>query len=87
MKVGSGQPGPGRPKGCPNKRTKEAKQAIAEAFEKIGGTAALVKWANKSDDNRRVFYSQIWAKIIPLQVAGDRDNPLVTEIRRIRVEP
>lgn len=70
----------GRPKGAVNKTTKAAKEAIAEAFEKMGGTKALVTWAAKSDDNRKVFYSQIWPKIVPLQVGGDQDNPIVTEI-------
>lgn len=82
-----GNAGKGRPKGSPNKTTQAAKDAIAEAFGKMGGTAALVTWADKSDDNRKVFYAQIWPKIVPLTVGGDKDNPLVTEIRRIRVEP
>lgn len=68
--------GKGRKKGVPNKTTKLAKQAIAEAFDNLGGTDALVEWASKNDENRKVFYSQIWTKIIPLQVAGDPDNPL-----------
>lgn len=61
------QAGKGRPKGAQNKTTKLAKQAIAEAFEKLGGTEALVAWAKDSDDNKRVFYSTIWPKIIPVQ--------------------
>jgi hypothetical protein len=70
----------GRPKGAINKTTKVAKEAIAEAFEKMGGTPALVDWADKNDDNRKVFYSQIWPKIVPLQVGGEEGNPVVTEI-------
>lgn len=68
----------GRSKGAVNKTTKAAKEAIAEAFDKMGGTKALVEWAKRSDDNRKVFYSQIWPKIVPLQVGGDPDNPLTT---------
>jgi hypothetical protein len=75
-----GNAGKGRPKGSPNKSTKAAKEAIAEAFEKMGGTKALVEWADRSDDNRKVFYSQIWPKIVPLTVGGDADNPVITEI-------
>jgi hypothetical protein len=70
----------GRPKGAVNKTTQAAKDAIAEAFDKMGGTKALVDWADKSDDNRKVFYSQIWPKIVPLAVGGDKDNPLITEV-------
>lgn len=65
-----GNAGKGRPKGVPNKTTMAAKEAIAAAFEQMGGTDALVKWANTNDDNRKVFYSQIWPKIVPLQVNG-----------------
>jgi hypothetical protein len=74
--VNRGNAGKGRPKGSPNKTTTAAKEAIAEAFEKMGGTAALVEWAGRSDDNRKVFYSQIWPKIFPLQVGGDPNNPV-----------
>lgn len=66
-RVGDGTPGPGRPKGLQNKTTTLAKQAIAEAFDKLGGTQALVTWAGESDDNKRVFYAQIWPKLIPVQ--------------------
>jgi hypothetical protein len=81
--------GRGRPKGSLNKTTRAAKEAIAQAFEDMGGIAALVAWADQNDDHRKVFYSQIWPKIVPLQVGGDADNPLnvVTEIRRTIVDP
>jgi hypothetical protein len=85
--VNRGNAGKGRPKGAVNKTTLAAKEAIHEAFEKLGGVKGLTDWAEKDDDNRKVFYAQIWPKIVPLALAGDKDNPLVTEIRRIRVEP
>jgi hypothetical protein len=61
------QAGKGRPKGRLNKTTVLAKQAIAEAFDKLGGTEGLVSWAEESDENKRVFYATIWPKIIPVQ--------------------
>lgn len=73
---GGRRAGAGRPKGAPNKLTAAAKDAIAQAFEQLGGVDALVAWAEEDDDYRKVFYSQIWTKIIPLQLAGDKDNPL-----------
>lgn len=76
--------GRGRPKGALNKTTALAKEAISLAFENMGGTDALVKWAKASDDNRRVFYSQIWTKIIPLQVAGSGEDGEV--VHRIILE-
>jgi hypothetical protein len=75
----SGNPN-GRKAGTSNKTTQAAKEAIAEAYEKMGGTPALVDWAQKNDDNRKVFYSIIWPKIVPLAVGGDPDNPSRIEI-------
>lgn len=68
------QKGKGRPKGALNKTTVAAKEAIHQAFEQLGGIDALVEWANK-EDNLKVFYSQIWPKIVPLTVGGDPDSP------------
>jgi hypothetical protein len=65
----------GRKKGTPNKLTAAAKDAIAMAFERLGGVDALVEWASE-EDNRKVFYAQIWPKIVPLQLSGDPNAPL-----------
>lgn len=78
----------GRVKGTPNKLTQAAKDAIATAFEDLGGTDALVEWAKLHPDNRKVFYSQIWPKIVPLQVSGEGGGPVqYQEIRRTIVRP
>jgi hypothetical protein len=60
-------PGPGRPKGSQNKFT-SLKNAFLEAFELIGGTAALAEWAKKSERNRGVFYG-LTTKLFPQEVA------------------
>jgi hypothetical protein len=85
--VNRGNAGKGRPKGSPNKTTLAAKEAIHQAFEDMGGIKSLVDWADKSDDNRKVFYAQIWPKIVPLTVGGDSENPLLHEIRQTIVSP
>lgn len=66
-KVGDGTPGPGRPKGVPNKTTKLAKEAIAEAFDRLGGADRLVEWAQEDPDNEKVFYTALLPKLIPVQ--------------------
>jgi hypothetical protein len=71
-----GKPGPGRPKGVPNKVTQEAKLVIAEAAQKLGGVERMVAWAQESSTNERAFWSQIYPKLIPVTVAGDANNPL-----------
>lgn len=60
-------------KGIPNKITVEAKNAIALAFEGIGGVEGLIKWAKKTATNRAIFYSQIYTKLIPVTVAANID--------------
>jgi len=81
------QKGKGRPKGAKNKTTLIAKDAIAHAFEELGGVDALVKWAGLNDDNRRVFYGTIYPKLLPLQLTGEGGGAIVHEVRRIIQDP
>ena len=74
--------GKGRPKGSLNKSTVAVKEALAEAFDGIGGVESLKLWAG---ENPTAFY-QLWGKMLPLQVAGDEQNPL-TVVQRIILEP
>lgn len=69
--IGKGTPGPGRPKGVPNKATRAAKEAIAYAFEELGGADALVAWVQDDPKNKAVFYAQIYPKLLPLTVGGE----------------
>lgn len=66
----------GRKPGSKNKVTAAAKEAIELAFDGIGGVKALTAWAKT---NRTVFYSNVWPKLLPLQIGGDPENPIITE--------
>lgn len=66
-RIGTGKPGPGRPKGSPNKSTTSVKAAFEEAFDKLGGVDALLTWAK---DEPREFY-KLYAKLLPVQVQAD----------------
>jgi hypothetical protein len=68
--------GAGRPKGSPNKVTKAAKEAIAEAAEKLGGVDRLVTWAQEAPENEKAFWATIYPKLIPVTLAGDQENPI-----------
>jgi hypothetical protein len=57
----------GRAKGTPNKQTASVKEAIALAFEGIGGVPALIRWAKR---NREAFYCRLLTKLVPSQVDG-----------------
>jgi hypothetical protein len=81
-----GNAGKGRPKGSKNKTTQVAKEAIAEAAAELGGSDRLVEWVRLDPLNERVFWGTIYPKLLPLQVAGDPDNPLQT-ISRVELVP
>ena len=51
----------GRQKGTPNKTTMAVKEALTEAFDKLGGVESLKIWAS---DNPTEFY-KLWAKMLP----------------------
>lgn len=72
----SGNPN-GRKPGAPNKTTQAAKDAIAQAATDLGGAERLVAWAKEDPQNERVFWGTIYPKLLPLNIGGDKDNPLV----------
>jgi hypothetical protein len=63
----------GRQKGTTNKVTALAKDAIAAAADRLGGVDRLVEWVREDASNERVFWGQIYPKLLPLQVAGAED--------------
>ncbi len=69
--------GRGRPPGSPNKVTKAAKDIIAGAADALGGQTRLVTWAKADPANERVFWGQIYPKLLPLQVTGEGGGPLM----------
>ena len=78
--IGKGTPGPGRPKGVPNKATTTAKEAIALAAEGLGGAPRLIAWAKEDPLNERAFWSSIYPKLLPLQVTGAEGRTLAQEL-------
>lgn len=69
----------GRKKGTPNKVNAELKDLILGALhkaDKAGGEAYLIQQAK---DNPTAFLSLV-GKVLPMTVAGDKDNPLKTVV-------
>lgn len=79
-KITAGKPGPGRPKGSPNKTTAAAKAVIEHAANELGGAERLVEWAKEDPKNEHAFWATIYPKLMPLQVGGDPENPLVINV-------
>ena len=67
----------GRKKGTPNKLTGAVKDMVLQALDGAGGVTYLQACAR---DNPAAFLTLL-GKVIPLQVAGDQDNPVALEIR------
>lgn len=84
-----GKPGPGRPKGCKNKTTQTALEAIAQAAEALGGAQRLTEWAKEAPENEKVFWGTIYPKLLPLQVTGadGGDMKLIHRIETVLVDP
>jgi hypothetical protein len=40
----------------------------------LGGTDRLIAWAQEDPLNERAFWSSIYPKLLPLQVAGPGEN-------------
>lgn len=65
-----------------NKTTVSVKDAISMAAEGLGGTERLIAWAKEEPANERIFWGNIYPKLLPLQIAGDPDSPLTIQILR-----
>lgn len=73
--------GPGRPKGRQNKATKELKDMILGALDDAGGVKYLTDRAK--DPRTASAFLTLVGKVLPLQVAGDANNPLTVVIRKL----
>ncbi|NDE18532.1 hypothetical protein EBZ80_26860 [bacterium] len=73
-KITGGKPGPGRPKGSPNKVSTEAKNAIALAAANLGGHNRLVDWVKEDPKNESAFWTSIYPKLIAVSVVGPGDD-------------
>lgn len=75
-RVGDGTPGPGRPKGIPNKTTKALKEMILEALEGSGGIDYLMTQAR---DNPASFMTLV-GKVLPLDVNNNHGGKIVAHV-------
>lgn len=73
-RIGKGKPGPGRPKGVPNRITSLLKDAIIEAAINAGGEDGLTGYLEaQAKENPGPFLSLL-GKVLPMQVAGGNDG-------------
>lgn len=72
--VNRGNAGKGRPKGVPNKTARAAKEVIAQAAQEIGGADRLVAWIKEDEKNERMFWGQVYPKLLPIQVGNEEGS-------------
>jgi hypothetical protein len=85
-KVGLDRSKTGRKKGTPNKTTKLLKEAILKAAENAGEGDMVEYLTTQARVNPGPFMALL-GKVLPMQIAGDPDNPLQTVTRIELVAP
>ena len=74
--------GPGRPKGVPNKSTKQLKEMILAALDQSGGVDYLMERAN--DPRTASAFLTLVGKVLPMTVAGDAESPVKVEFTWVK---
>lgn len=74
-------PGPGRPKGVPNKMTMILKDAILRAADEAGKEDGLVGYLREQAVLNPGPFMALLGKVLPMQIAGDPENPVGLVIR------
>lgn len=79
----------GRKRGTPNKLTGELKEAILKAAELAGDGEGLIGYLKKQATLNPAPFMSLLGKVLPLQVAGDAENPvnMIHRIERVIVRP
>jgi hypothetical protein len=82
---GDGTPGPGRPKGAPNRTTALLKDAVLKAAETAGGGEpdGLVNYLVEQAKRNPAPFLTLLGKVLPTQVSGEDDKDIRVTIRQI----
>ncbi len=71
----------GRHKGTPNQLTRTVKEVIERVAQGLGGVDGMLAWAQEEAANARIFWGQIYPKLLPCQIkaehTGQNGQPLV----------
>jgi hypothetical protein len=79
--AGKGKPKTGgRTKGALNLLSADAKEVIAGVAGKLGGMNRLAEWAKEDPANERAFWVQVFPRLLPVQVDGNPDAPLIGNV-------
>lgn len=73
--IGKGTPGPGRPKGIPNKTTALLKDAILKAAE-AAGEGDMVRYLTEQAKANPGPFMALLGKVLPMQVVGEEGGAI-----------
>ena len=76
--VGSGAPGPGRPRNVKNRMT-NLREAVLKAFDTVGGPEYLVKLANGTQSDRAAFVGLV-SKVLPTQINANVEGGVQVQL-------
>jgi hypothetical protein len=79
LEIGKGKPGPGRPKGLPNKTTQLLKDAILKAATDAGNGDMAAYLEKQAKENPGPFLSLL-GKVLPMQLTGNDGKDLVINV-------
>ena len=71
--------GAGRKPGTLNKITMQLKEAILEAAHQAGGPGGMVGYLKKQASHNSASFMALLGKVLPHQIAGDKDSPIQLE--------
>ena len=72
----------GRVKGQPNGMTVAVRNAIEAAATGLGGVERIIAWAKEDPANERVFWSQMYMRLLPVQLQGTVTSNVNVTIKR-----
>lgn len=72
----------GRQKGTPNKMTDDIRKIILEVAGGLGGAEGLLKWAQAESVNERIFWSNIYVRLLPKEIKAEVDTQLIVKVNR-----
>ena len=79
-----GKPGPGRPKGQPNKTTALLKDAILQAAEKAGGKEGLVGYLKVQAEKNSAPFLALLGKVLPMQITNADGEKLSIQVTLVK---
>jgi hypothetical protein len=83
-----GQPraaGAGRKKGTPNRVSGAFRQALLDAFERIGGVDELTRWAE--DEKNRLEFYRLCGRLVPTEIVASDPSALLPRVEFIWHQP